>query len=112
MSEIRSDAPSLRESPKLQLRQRLALFANEVICSSWDGDLDGADIQDLAEKYGLIREVAFDPRRHADNYGVGASRGDPWFTRAGGLTRAVRLARAELGNRKDGASLQIGATHD
>lgn len=107
MRKIRSDEPSLRPScSALPLRQRLALFANELIAASWEGDVDTLDVQTLAEKYGLIREVGFDPRRHDDHYGLGVERGDPWYTRVGGFTRAVRLARKAQKATHDGSSKQ------
>ena len=42
-------------------------------------ELDGADIQDLGLKHGLIRAVPYDPAVHSDILGVGPEPGDEWF---------------------------------
>lgn len=58
----------------------LAGFARDVLWYLWEGsDLDGADLQELALKHGLILRTAFDPRKHADHLGVGVYPGDEWF---------------------------------
>jgi len=44
---------------------KLKRFVKEIIRHAWDaGDLDGGEIQDLAEKLGLIRSEPFDPEVH------------------------------------------------
>jgi hypothetical protein len=102
-----SDAPSLRESDALSLKHRLARFADAILGALWDGDdLGAADIQDLAEKYGLIQEVGFDPRRHTDHLGVGAYPGDPWYVPAHDLKLTLRAAERAESARKDGSSPQ------
>ena len=104
-TKISSDAPSLRDPAALSVKQRLALFADDILDFLWDGsDLDGGDIQHLAEKWGVITEVKFDPRRHDDHYGYGVAPGDPWFVPSRGLRAAVRSAKTTLGNRKGGSS--------
>lgn len=71
----------------------LAAFANDVLRYLWDGDgLDGGDIQHLAEKRGLIQQVAFDPKRHDDHLGVGAYAGDPWYVQEPWI---MQLAKAD-----------------
>lgn len=40
-------------------------FAVDVLQWVFDGfDPDGSDIQDLAERHGLVRKVPFDPEKH------------------------------------------------
>lgn len=40
-------------------------FALQVIDWAWEGyDPDGSDIQDLAEKHGLLAKVPYDPEKH------------------------------------------------
>lgn len=56
-------------------------FAREIISGDgcdWAGNWDGGSIQDLAVKYGIIREVTYDPDVHGPN-DSGAEPGDPWF---------------------------------
>lgn len=61
-------------------KAQLAAFARDVLRSLWDGcDLDGADLQALAEKHRLIRCVPFDPDKHSDHLGVCPCPGDDWY---------------------------------
>lgn len=70
---------------------RLRQFAREMIRASGDGyDVDGGDIQDLAEGLGLIKRVSFNPRRHNDG-GLGLERGDDFFEFADFLKYGNRL---------------------
>jgi hypothetical protein len=52
-------------------------FAHEVIQLAWDANIDGADVQELALKYGLIQPAIYDPERHGHN--VEAEPGDEIF---------------------------------
>jgi hypothetical protein len=63
----------------------LAEFAKELIRASWDGCEGGDIIQEEAEKYGLVRRVAFDPAVHEDPTGGDMEAGDPWFVFSGPL---------------------------
>ncbi len=46
---------------------------------SWKyGGLDGADIQDMALRHGLITETKYDPAIHGPN-DVDVQPGQPWF---------------------------------
>lgn len=53
-----------------------------AIMEAWpEGGLDGFDLQDIAEKYGVIREVPYDPDKHGTG-GLeewGMEPGNPWF---------------------------------
>lgn len=70
-----------RQAPAPAVQEGVRLFAKAVLRDGlWDGSsLDGADIQDLAEKHGLIENVGFDPEKHTDHYGVGLEAGDEWY---------------------------------
>ncbi len=49
---------------------------------AWSGgDLNGGDIQDIAEQNGLIRKVPYDPDAHGPN-DVDAEPGDDWYVLA------------------------------
>lgn len=77
---ISSAVGGVREPIDPRLSATLARFARDVLATLWEGcHLDGGEIQDLAEKHGLIREVSFHPARHTDHLGVGAQAGDPWW---------------------------------
>lgn len=66
--------------PSASLTDRLAKFFDAMMENVWDrSDPDGGDIQDLAEKFGLIERVDFNPDVHDDYYGVGLEPGDDWF---------------------------------
>ena len=62
----------------------LEAFAKELIRASWEGCWDGAEIQEIAEKHGLIKSVPFDPAKHTDSTGY-CGVGDPWFVFSGPL---------------------------
>lgn len=65
---------------RVRLTVELAAFAEAVLRRLWEGyELDGADIQDLGLKHGLIRAVPYDPAVHSDILGVGPEPGDEWF---------------------------------
>ena len=56
----------------------------KAVMEGWpEGGIDGFDLQELAEKYNVIRAVegGFNPKRHNDAYGVCPDPGDPWFLR-------------------------------
>lgn len=55
----------------------LKAFAHEVIQLAWDADIGGGDVQELAEKYGLIQPAIYYPERHGRN--VEADPGDEIF---------------------------------
>lgn len=75
---------------------RPAAFTRAVLRALWDGyDLDGADIQELGLKYGVIRRTVFNPAKHTDHHGVGANPGDEWFVEAPALSKAVARERSE-----------------
>lgn len=64
---------------------RLAAFCRTLLADVWGGsDPDGGDIQALAVKHGLIREVLYDPTRHpgvpAAEFGIDP--GDPIYVLA------------------------------
>jgi len=55
-----------------------------AIMQNWPaGDVDGGELQDLAEKFNIILpcEGGFDPDRHSDDFGVCPEKGDPWYMR-------------------------------
>lgn len=53
-------------------------FAHEIIDGdSWCDDWDGGRIQDLAVKFGIIREVKYDPDKH--RLDADADPGGQWF---------------------------------
>ncbi len=45
---------------------RLAAFAKDVIRLAWDAAVDGGDVQDAAERHGLIVLASYDPAEHGD----------------------------------------------
>lgn len=56
----------------------------KAVMSVWPtGDLDGFDLQDLAEQFQIILPApgGFDPTTHTDTFSVGAEPGDDWFER-------------------------------
>ena len=58
-------------------------FAIEVISVTLDGgSWDGGDIQELAEKYGILKSVPYDPETHGPN-DVDAEPGGTWFVFVG-----------------------------
>jgi hypothetical protein len=63
----------------------LEAFARAMIRAFWDGCEGGDLIQEQAEKFGLIEQVAFDPEKHTDPTGY-CEAGDPWFVFAGPLS--------------------------
>lgn len=59
-------------------------FTASVLQSLWDAvGLDGEDIQALGLKFGVIKEVRFDPTVHVDAQGCGVEVDDPWFVPTG-----------------------------
>ena len=44
-------------------------------------DLDGGDVQDQAVKFGVAKQVKYDPKVHGPN-DHDAEAGDPWFVLA------------------------------
>lgn len=69
-------------------------FALRVINDSWmGGDVDGGDIQDWGEKYGLFEQVPYDPKIHGAGGGeMGIEPGDPIFV----LTETAKQIEKEL----------------
>lgn len=67
----------------------LVQFASSLLISTFDGDdIDGADIQALAVRLGLLEPVAYDPVRDAGKIRVGGEYlqpGDTWYKFAGPL---------------------------
>jgi hypothetical protein len=56
-------------------------FAEDVMMNWSEGlDVDAGDLQDMAIKHGLLRQVegGFDPEQHDDLHGC-AEPGDSWF---------------------------------
>lgn len=47
--------------------EKLLAFAKEVIRGSWEGNLDGGDIQEMAEKHGLLQPEIYDLDKHGDH---------------------------------------------
>jgi hypothetical protein len=62
------------------MEEALKKFAVTIVRSTWgdSGELDGLQIQDLAEKLGVIVEVPYDPAVHGSN-DIGVLPGEPWF---------------------------------
>lgn len=46
--------------------QQLRDFAKMILRLSWEGGVDGSDIEDAAVKHGLIVSVIYDPVAHGD----------------------------------------------
>lgn len=61
-------------------------FGKAILKEYWEhycGDIDGIDVQELAEKYGLIVEEPYDPAKHGEGgLEQGMDVGDPWFVPA------------------------------
>lgn len=58
---------------------------SRAVMEAWpEGGIDGFELQELAEKYRLIRPVpgGYDPATCTDSLGVCPEPGDPWFERA------------------------------
>lgn len=66
---------------------RLKDFAKVIIASScWDGsDLTGGEVQDIAETFGLIKKVPFDPKKHNGQNAEYVEPGMDWFEFSGPL---------------------------
>lgn len=59
-------------------QRRLAEFLKSALDCSWEGShFDGADIQDTAQKLGLIVAEKYDPAVHGKS--AEAMPGDQWF---------------------------------
>jgi hypothetical protein len=58
-------------------------FGREIMKAWPEGGVDGFDLQDLAEKHGIIKAIpgGFDPATCDDALGVSPEPGDPWFLR-------------------------------
>ena len=55
----------------------LSRFARFVLSEVFDGELDGAELQEVAEREGLIRKTTYDPVLHGhSDY---AQPGDDWY---------------------------------
>jgi hypothetical protein len=55
-------------------------FAKDIMQSfAFENDIDGFEIQDLAEKHHLIRKVKFDPEIHGENVDFEVEEGDMIF---------------------------------
>ena len=62
-------------------------FAKAILTKYWDGDcgdIDGMDVQDLAEEHGVIVKVPYDPEKHGEEGGseFGIEPGDDWYVPA------------------------------
>lgn len=64
---------------------KLIDFAKAIIRLGWQGDIGGDEVQELAEKHGLIAQVPFDPKVHNDP-DLCMEPGQPWYVFAGPLT--------------------------
>lgn len=56
----------------------------KAVMEAWpEAGIDGFELQDLAERHGVIRKATggFNPSRHADAYGVFPAPGDQWYIR-------------------------------
>jgi hypothetical protein len=99
VSREKPTSGGVRDGIDPHLAATTARFARAVLAALWEGcDLDGGEVQDLAEKHGLIREVAFHPARHDDHLGVGAQVGDPWWVEEKWL---AKLAAADTSDGKE-----------
>jgi hypothetical protein len=82
-------------------RDRLLPWARlgAAVMEGWPeyGDLDGWQLQDAAEKAGVLVEVpgGFDPEIHEDTVGIDVQPGDDWFMI---LNQPAVLASKEGGN--------------
>lgn len=85
----------LSKNTAAPLTDRLAKFFDHMMEVVWEhSDPEGADIQDIAEKLGLIQRVDFDPNIHSDHYGIGLEPGDDWFQLAPDIRAALAKAKA------------------
>ena len=53
-----------------------------AMMSDWPTNgIDGSDLFDMAQNYGLVREIAggFDPDNHIDAEGISPEAGDDWY---------------------------------
>lgn len=57
----------LRRAPPVDT-ERLVSFAKEIIRLEWDGGVYGGDVQDIAEKHGLIVSETYDPAKHGEDF--------------------------------------------
>jgi hypothetical protein len=54
-------------------------FIRECVQAAFEGHgVDGGEIQDMAVKHGILRQVEFNPAIHTDSTGY-SEKGDPWF---------------------------------
>ena len=86
------------------VERRLALFAASMLEYAWVGsDATGADIQEEAERLGIVVETKFDPDVHNDPSGA-SEPGDPYFEIAAdvrGVLDGTRTATAPLSENTD-----------
>ena len=56
-------------------------FARAILKDWPVGDIDGAELFDLAIKYQMVEEIpgGFDPEKHSDEHGICPTKGDPWY---------------------------------
>ena len=77
------------------LIERLAAFAEELISDCWFGNPDGADIQDAAEKHGLIKEAVYDPEIHGEPTDAYEEPGDLFYELADDLAAALQARKEQ-----------------
>lgn len=75
-----------------------AAFARDLLRQVFDGyNPDGADIQELAVKHGLLVLVKYDPKRHDGEGAEFCEPGDPWYE----FSHAMKTANAASKRRRD-----------
>lgn len=90
---------ALRSNPQPG-SEGLRLFAKDVLRDClWDGsELDGADIQELALKHGLIELTGFDPDKHSDVHGICLEAGDDYYVETALLAASPTPPTAQPGD--------------
>jgi hypothetical protein len=63
---------------KLTACEGVIRFAEYILREAWDGGLDDFDVQEEAERLGLITLTRYDPAIHGED--DGSIPGDPWYT--------------------------------
>lgn len=95
-ASIRSTALQQDRPASHGMVKPLEAFAREMIRWAWDGVNGGAEIQEEAEKHGLIKRVPFDPAIHMDPNGY-AEAGDWWFVFDGPLATPLSAEPEQAG---------------
>lgn len=80
-----------------ETKRALVEFTRHIIKTyAWGKEVDCGDVQDTAERLGLLVEVPYDPAVHGEN-DCDAQPGDPWYVFADALKHQAEPKAEPLG---------------